>query len=632
LPILIAAVALITWLAAAPAVAMVPHLESELASLDVGDPLPRIVCPEGFEAFVYATGLQSPNGLAFDLEGVLHVTEEKTGRVLRIGPGGTVTPVVTGLASPEGIAFDPAGNLYVTEDVQNGRLLRVDPGGGQTVLATNLDAPESVVWSPDDHLYITQSNVQFVENVPWDVVTRVTRVSQGGDTTDILTDALFWSYSAIDLGADGLLYVANEASNVGTTDSVFRVDPATGVRTLFVSDLTIPEGVHFSLGGVFPLYVTEEDLGDGSGRLSLVRADGTHAPLCTGFSNIEDVSLDDAGNLYISEDGTRQIVQIIAPDLVPPGPPQNLLVDPPGWTAANGFALSWENPRDTSGIAGAYLKLDAPPTSVTDGTFYAGEELAQISGITATGAGAHPAFLWLEDGVGNADHTNSATAMLRYDPDPPGSPIDLVADPDDWTPANDFTLTWTNPPELSGVMTACYRLDAPPVTVADFEACQPGADIETFTGVTVTDSGQYPAYLWLADAAGNVDPATAVSTTLRLDTLPPVSAASAPETTHVAPIRVTWVATDTHSGVETVALWVKIGDGGTWTDSGLSARAGGMDFFLYEPAGEGLYYFATLALDQAGNAEAEPTGDGDARTRCQTWQRVYLPLMWKAGP
>jgi hypothetical protein len=92
---------------------------------------------------------------------------------------------------------------------------------------------------------------------------------------------------------------------------------------------------------------------------------------------------------------------------------------------------------------------------------------------------------------------------------------------------------------------------------------------------------------------------------------------------------VTWVATDTHSGLETVSLWVKAGDESLWTASGLSSAADGSGFFLYQPGGEGIYYFATRATDQAGNAEAEPTGEGDARTVCQTWQRVYLPLLWK---
>jgi DNA-binding beta-propeller fold protein YncE len=145
---------------------------------------------------------------------------------------------------------------------------------------------------------------------PWDYRTRVTRVSQAGDVTPILTNTLAWSYSGITLGAGGLLYVANEASGVGTTDSVFQVDPFTGMRILLVSGLIAPEGLRFSPNGGFPLYVAEEDVGGGNGRISQVQADGTHETLCIGFYGIEDVVLDQVGNLYVSEDTSGMVIKI----------------------------------------------------------------------------------------------------------------------------------------------------------------------------------------------------------------------------------------------------------------------------------------------------------------------------------
>ena len=500
------------------------------------------------------------------------MAEENAGRISRIGSDGDVATVVSGLNFPEGIAFDPKGNLYVVEDVENGRLLRIDPMGQQNILATGLDAPEGVVWASDDHLYVTESNVQFVENLPWDVVSGISRVSKE-QTKEVFTDSVLWSYSGIALGADGFLYVANEASNVATTDSIFRVDPLTGERVLFASDLTSPEGLSFSPGGTFPLFATEEDLGDGFGRLNLVTASGEHSVLCTGFRQPEGVAVDAKGNPYVTD--LNLIVQIIAPDLVSPGPPQQLTADPPSWTSADEFTLTWQNPDEPSGIAGAYLKKGTPPTGRDDGTFYAGEGLSQISGITVATPGAQMAYLWLEDSVGNTDHTSAASATLHHDPDAPGSPLDLVAEPDGWSPANQFALNWTNPAEISGVLTACYRLGSPPLVAEDNDDCQAAEDIQGLAHLTAEDSGEHAAYVWLGDAAGNVDPSTAVSTTLRLDAVPPLSLASAPESTETAPIRVTWVATDTHSGLESVALWVKKGDPGTWIATGQTSHVTG---------------------------------------------------------
>jgi sugar lactone lactonase YvrE len=273
----------------------------------VGDSIPRIQCTPGYTATLYAQGLSSPDGLAFSPSGVLHVAEETAGRVSRIEPGGSITTVVSSLANPEGIAFDADGNLYVVEDVQNGRLVRVTPVGDTTELATSLDAPEGVVWASDGTTYITESNLEFD---PFNLQTRVTAVVSPSVTV-LRTDNLYWSYAGITLGTDGLLYVTNELSGLGFgTDSVFMVDPATGVRTLFATGLIAPEGLRFATNGGFPLYVAEEDTGGGAGRLSRIEADGSHTPFCTGFGSIEDVAVDDSGRLYVSEDSSGWIIFI----------------------------------------------------------------------------------------------------------------------------------------------------------------------------------------------------------------------------------------------------------------------------------------------------------------------------------
>jgi hypothetical protein len=316
-----------------------PGMSLARAPLAAGAPVPRIQCIAGYTPTLYAQGLSAPDGLAFGPDGLLYVAEESAGRVSMVGPTGVVTPVLDGLRQPEGIAVD--GTLYVVEDVEGGRLIWRTAGGMTTTLAAGLDAPEGIVRAADGMLYITESNIEFVTD-PFALRTGVTAVGTSGAVTRVITHTppltggdpvRYWSYAGIAAGPGGQLYITNELSGIAvtqtvvlgpgssitvtlfTTDSVFAVDPIAGTRTLFARGLVAPEGLRFSLGGGFPLYVAEEDLGGGSGRLSRVEADGTHRPLCTGFYTLEDVILDGRGNLYVSEEGgaTGGIVRIEVP-------------------------------------------------------------------------------------------------------------------------------------------------------------------------------------------------------------------------------------------------------------------------------------------------------------------------------
>lgn len=315
----------------------------------IGDPLARIDCGAGYSATIYAENLTAPDGLAFSPAGDLYVAEESAGRVSQIGANGTITPVITGLSNPEGIAFDDSGNLYVVEDITGGRVVTRSTTGVTGTLTSGLDAPEGIVWvsdgNPSGTLYVTEQNLEnalsMSNTTPSNYRTHVTAISLSGTKTRILTttaqfsfpgggliEATFWSYSAITLGPDGNLYFANELSgqeitqtvspftiHAVSTDSIYTATTAVAPTTpISFADNTLiaPEGLRFSANGDFPLYVTEEDIGNGTGRLSQVQADGTISSFCTDFFAIEDVVVDQNGSLYVSEDTTGLIILIEA--------------------------------------------------------------------------------------------------------------------------------------------------------------------------------------------------------------------------------------------------------------------------------------------------------------------------------
>ncbi|MDH4229447.1 MAG: hypothetical protein OEW11_06835 [Nitrospirota bacterium] len=81
---------------------------------------------------VAAAGMREPDQVAVAPGGAVFVTEDATpGRLLKLGPGGTMLPVLEGLSAPQGMAFRPAnGNcgaaIYVAEQGK-GRILQVGP-------------------------------------------------------------------------------------------------------------------------------------------------------------------------------------------------------------------------------------------------------------------------------------------------------------------------------------------------------------------------------------------------------------------------------------------------------------------------------------------------------------------------
>jgi len=146
--------------------------------------------------------------------------------------------------------------------------------------------------------------------------------------------------------------------------------------------------------------------------------------------------------------------------------------------------------------------------------------------------------------------------------------------------------------------------------------------------ITVTTQGTTTVGYYSVDVAGNTD--TVQTATVRIDLTSPASVANAPTSASNSPITVTWVATDTLSGVSSVALWYKFGIDGTWADSGLPPQSGNSGTFHFVPGGNGTYCFTTRATDLAGNTEPEPTRAGDACCEYVSGNYINLPLVMRS--
>lgn len=236
-----------------------------------------------------------------------------------------------------------------------------------------------------------------------------------------------------------------------------------------------------------------------------------------------------------------------------------------------------------------------PVSGVLSTRFRIGAAPWQAGGVFSLPANAiHDIAYTSTDVAGNVEAI--VAEQIKVDAVAPAGPIGLQASPGGWSSTNAFTVLWTNPGDLSGVVAALYKFGEAPAGPQDGVAITATDRID---GLAVPLEGAQRLYLWLRDAAGNANHTTAVAgPILRYDATPPVTVAAVQGTAgtngwYRSPVTVTLSATDAASGV--TALHYRV-DGGEWqtaSKSTASLTVGGSDKHLVE------FY----ADDVAGNAE-----------------------------
>ena len=92
--------------------------------------------PDGSKS-IFASGLDTPAGLAFDRTGNLYVAERLSGTILKFAPDGTKSTFASGLSSPTALSFDGLGNLFVTESMGDiGSIAKFTPAGAKSLFTS----------------------------------------------------------------------------------------------------------------------------------------------------------------------------------------------------------------------------------------------------------------------------------------------------------------------------------------------------------------------------------------------------------------------------------------------------------------------------------------------------------------
>jgi hypothetical protein len=308
--------------------------------------------------------------------------------------------------------------------------------------------------------------------------------------------------------------------------------------------------------------------------------------------------------------------------------PSRLGASPSGWTGVNSFDITWTNPADLSGIVGVYYKLDSAPVSNTNGTYVAGTGINTLTGIAVSGDGAHAIYIWLVDAVGNIDFTKYNTTTFYLDTSI-NAPIALAASPSSWTGVNFFNLTWTNPADLSGIAGVYYRLDSAPVSNTNGTYI-PGTGINTLTGITVSGNGAHTIYIWLVDAAGNIDFNEYNTTVLYFDNVinAPIGVSASPSSwTGVNAFNVTWTNPADLSGI--VGVYYKLDSpplsntNGTYFPGAGINKLTGITVF-----GDGAHTIYIWRVDAVGNVDFTKYQNTTLYLNTQTTQPIpFSPFL-----
>jgi uncharacterized repeat protein (TIGR03803 family) len=243
----------------------------------------------------FASGLIAPSALAFH-GGYIYVANQNANTISKVTSAGVVSTFVSsGLDKPEGLAFDAAGYLYVAND-GNSTISEVWVGGVSTFVSSGIFYPDALAFDAAGNLYVANSN---------NTVSKVT--SAGAVSTFV--DGLFRPEN-LAFDTAGNLYVSSEYSS-----TISKVAPA-GALSPFVSGLDEPGGLAFDAAG--SLYAADCDGSFGTnGTISRVTPSGAVSTFAYSGLNWPDaLAFDDAGNLYVTNEGTNPVSKVTSTGVV----------------------------------------------------------------------------------------------------------------------------------------------------------------------------------------------------------------------------------------------------------------------------------------------------------------------------
>ncbi len=188
---------------------------------------------ERFE--IFANGLDHPECLAFDPEGLLWAGGE-AGQVYRISPEGRVETIANLGGFCGGVAWSPDDDLFVCNPKHG--VVRVKPSGEWSVFANGMICPNYGLFDRAGNYYVTDSGKWMKRNG------RLLRFAPDGTGKIILAEFGYTNGLALSADEHRLFMVESD------TDRVFVVDLRTGRADVYAEDVgRMPDGLALDAAG-----------------------------------------------------------------------------------------------------------------------------------------------------------------------------------------------------------------------------------------------------------------------------------------------------------------------------------------------------------------------------------------------
>jgi hypothetical protein len=274
---------------------------------------------------------------------------------------------------------------------------------------------------------------------------------------------------------------------------------------------------------------------------------------------------------------------------------------------------------DNLGIQSARVRIDGNAAGSASRPCSFGQKVPCSNGQTAVQVptagladGPHTVSAEVVDATGNVSPAGSATVYV--DTAAPTQPLEVaVAGGAGWRARNAFEVAWRNPPQSAAPIAAArYSLCPALPQSADPQAhsraqseCKTDArsdpNLSSIEDLELPGPGLWNLKLWLVDAAGNEQPASAVEVDgLGFDDTPPEAVVfTAPDPQDPARVRVQ--ATDGVSGLAAGVIEVRRDGQEAWLPLPTEVSAGGVSALMDDEAlPKGLYFLRARVVDAAG--------------------------------